>query len=160
MVVKILIATIGLCVYFINILIPYSWYCAELRGMGTLESIVFSHCFISNILYSMLIVGLLWILNLAKLNSKNIMMLLSIIIFIGVGLHHVNTHGLEHSVAIQFDVILQVLKSYLGSFIGIILGILYFNKIKNIKLSLLYLVLIWMFVNIVQPFINWEYIFG
>lgn len=154
MVVKILIASVGLLAYFISVLIPSSWYCGELMSMGTLESIIFSLCFINNILYAILITGLLLMLDLKKLNSRNILILLVAIVLIGVGVHHINAHGLEYSINIQLSEILQLLKSYIGSFLGILIGIWFFNKKDNIKRGLLYLVFIWLTLNVGYPILK------
>ena len=148
--VKNIIAWILVIIFGTGFFNSDKWYCNSLVLYDGLYHKLFTICTVTYILNYIIMVGIFK--NLTKYSFHTIIIILVILIILKAGFV-IMPYGLN-----LYDAF-NVTTGYLGKFLGIFLGILYFQKIKNIKLGLLYLILIWIAIHIVQPFINWEYIF-
>lgn len=143
--VKALIIFIGVILCMLEIFNSFQWYCSELTMMGNLKQMVSSVCFLNDILYTMLAVGLLSLLHFIK--KRILILILSAIIILEIIILSVN------SGAAQLILILEISLGFVGKFLGIFLGILYFNKIVSIELGLVYLILGWFTINVMYPIV-------
>jgi len=151
---KKMIGLIGLIIYLFSIITPYNYYCRDFIGYGDIIQIIFSICFINNILHAMFILGALFMLSNEKENIKTVILFILFIIFLGIFLQYINSGTFQDKLFIQFTVLLQMFKSYIGSFLGIFLGIIYFKQVKSVKKGLLFLILLWLLINIIYPLIK------
>ncbi len=145
--VKTILIWIGVLLCIVGIYNPYQWYCSEMLGMGNLESIIFSFCFLSNWLYLMIAFGLLLWINIHQ--SNVIMILVSLLLFKIYFIFFNGGSNLSDDTALL--AILQITKAHLGGFIGIFVSIIYFYKIKNIQKGLLVLIFLWLALHVVYP---------
>ena len=123
----------------------YQWYCGELIFISDLYTSIFSICTLIYILNSMIIVGIF--INLTKYSYKKMLIIIFSFIFLKIGMILINS-GL--SINYVFDIFL----AYFGKFLGVFLGIIYFKQVKSVKKALLFLILLWLLINIIYPLIK------
>ena len=121
----------------------YSWYCSELMHMSNLQENILNICFLNKIIFTMLSIGLIFLLTPKKIKI-NILILIVLIL----------TKILILSFNFGFESSIDILKGHIGHLFGLILGFFFFKKIKVRKNGLIILLVICLILNTVYPMIN------